>query len=341
MTATQMRTVSTTSPIAHSKWTRLLRLFARSHPGLSILPARTLAQVRTEPFSELWFTAAVPLNAGPSTSIGRDLDSLVRSEGSNGGRLPGGDHKPPDERTIKLGQTLRTLSPLLPNILTTQLPPEIISPSISLHLFPSTHPHLPVVKGRIPYRAALWTAPVAWGSVPVVGNVKLEILSEKIVRSGFITAPSQVEAHCDGLGEEKLVVRWRTEPKRNGSDNGPATSTSASSAVDSGGINRGLSTLLGGDRPLFGKDAGSDTFSGLFVFSFDSEGRIANHTIEHADQASGFDKTSKVVTLTDWLLGKARWRSLTQDEGAPIPGLAYKVRMCRDEVKKHGHWREG
>lgn len=181
---------------------------------------------------------------------------------------------------------------------------------------------------------------MAWGCVPVVGNVKLEILSEKIVRSGFITAPSHVEQQCDGLGEEKLVVRWRTEKKRNGNDDtAQQSTTSGSSAVENGGINRGLSTLLGGDRPLFGKDAGSDGFTGLFIFSFDSEGRIVNHTIEHADEAGGFDKTSKMVTLTDWLLGKARWRGLREDEGLPVPGLAYKMRVCRDEVGKYSHWR--
>jgi len=177
------------------------------------------------------------------------------------------------------------------------------------------------------------TAPVAWGCVPVVGNVKLTILSEKIVRSGFVTAPS-VEEQSGGL-EEKLVVKWRTEPKRNGNGNSAAAN---SSAVDNGGINRGLSTLLGGDKPLFGKDAASDSFSGLFVFSFDSEGRIANHTIEHADEAGGFDKTNRVVTLADWLLGKARWRTLNPDDGLPVPGLAYRMRMCRDEVRKHDRW---
>lgn len=190
------------------------------------------------------------------------------------------------------------------------------------------------MRGRIPYKAALWTAPVAWGCVPVVGNVKLDIVSEKIVRSGFISAPSHVE-ESDNLSEEKLVVRWRTQSKGNGSATQSATANS--SAVENGGINRGLSTLLGGDRPLFGKDAGSDTFTGLFVFSFDSKGRIANHTIEHADEAGGFDKTSRMVTLTDWLLGKARWRGLS-DEGAPVPGLACKVRFCRAETGRHDRW---
>lgn len=178
---------------------------------------------------------------------------------------------------------------------------------------------------------------MAWGCVPVVGNVKIDIISEKIVRSGFITAPSHTEEQSGNLGEEKLVVRWRTQRKVNGNVSSQSA-TSTSSAIENGGINRGLSTLLGGDRPLFGKDAGSDTFTGLFIFSFDSKGRIVNHTIEHADEAGSFDKTSRMVTLTDWLLGKARWRGLREDEGIPVPGLACKMRVCRAEAEKHDRW---
>ena len=228
---------------------------------------------------------------------------------------------------------LRTLSPLLPNILTTPLPPEILSPDISLHLFPSTHPHLPAVKGRVPYRAALWTAPVAWGCVPIVGNVKLKVISEKIVRTGFAyLTPANENEDGGALSEEKLVVRWKTEPKANGNGNsslGTSTSTSAQSHDGSnGGINRGLSKLLGGDKPIFNLNK-DDDFTGLFIFTFDSKGRIASHTIEHADENHVFDKTSKVVTLTDWLLGKAKWGRGREKEQELVPGLA--MRVCRDE----------
>lgn len=223
---------------------------------------------------------------------------------------------------------LRTLSPLLPNILTTPIPQEILSPSVSLHLFPSTHPHLPAVKGKVAYRAALWTAPVAWGCVPIVGNVKLNILSEKIVRTGFVNLPQEHDK--PDLGEEKLVVRWKTEKKNgNGASTNAAAHSSAaasSSTNSNGGINSGLSRLLGGDKPIFNLNKG-DEFSGIFVFSFDSKGRIATHTIEHADENSGFDKMSKMVTLTDWLLGKAK---LGRGRGEEIiPGLA--MRVCREE----------
>ena len=278
-------------------------------------PRRNLAQVRQEPLGELWFTSSHPTRS--------PADDVLNPPNPG----PPNDHKPPDERTIKLGKTLRTLSPLLPNILNTPLPPNILSANVSLHLFPSTHPHLPTVKGRVPYRAALWTAPVAWGCVPLVGNTKIQIQSEKIVRSGFITAPEST----DNLGEEKLVVRWKTEKRKT---NQPTSEDTAYSTTinGNGGINRGLSALLGGDRPLF--NGPNSEFTGIFIFSFDRDGRIATHTIEHADENNGFDRTSKVVTLTDWLLGKARGRK--EEEGL-IPGLAI-VRQEWDRERR-GRWR--
>ena len=164
---------------------------------------------------------------------------------------------------------------------------------------------------------------MAWGCVPIVGNVKLKILSEKIVRTGYAYAMSaEVTEGEHNLSAEKLVVRWKTEPKGNGSGNPEA----AQSSTTDGNINRGLSKLLGGDKPIFNLNQGDD-FSGLFIFTFDSKGRIASHTIEHADENNGIDKTNRVVTLTDWLLGKAKWGR--NKELDLIPGLA--MRVCRDE----------
>lgn len=144
-------------------------------------------------------------------------------------------------------------------------------------------------------------------------------------------------------GGEKLVVRWVTEGKNNSNNNdngstvsGPASKVGRGSELDdyatpsqtetsaqrdsqqgntentkkiatsaSNGINRGLSTLLGGDSPIF-KLGKEEQFTGLFIFGFDEQGRVATHTIEHAEQGRGCDRTAKVVTLTDWLLGKAK-----------------------------------
>ncbi|KAL4952865.1 hypothetical protein BDW69DRAFT_166752 [Aspergillus filifer] len=284
-----------------------------------------------------------------------------------------GDHKPPDERIIKLGNTLRTLSPLLPTILTNSLPPNILSPSVTLHLFPSTHPHLPTVKGRTLYRAALWAVPVAWSSVPLVGNVKLQILSERIVRAGTVLGQgygggAQQTAHdcgggCGEGGDERLVVRWRTErthgggsgersrsrsavpdfkssspsssPSPSQSSGTPSTNETANSKASTG-ANKGLSVLLGGDAPIF-KLSRDDEFTGLFIFSFDEEGRVLTQTIEHAEDASGWERTAKFVTLTDWLFGKARW-SL---ENEPQPGLVgcSVHHHHHHHGQDHGRWR--
>ena len=164
---------------------------------------------------------------------------------------------------------------------------------------------------------------MAWSSLPLVGNVKLQILSERIVRAGTVLDPdgcSESES-----GDERLVVRWRTEPRREGHKGGSAGAASKSNKALSSspsseklshtsaknGVNKGLSVLLGGDAPIF-KLSNEEQFTGLFIFSFDEEGRISSHTIEHADDAGGWDRTAKFVTL----IGKARG-SLD-----PPPGLA-------------------
>ncbi|KAJ5383352.1 hypothetical protein N7517_001263 [Penicillium concentricum] len=272
-----------------------------------------LAQPRHGLLNEPWLAPAsvTPL---PTTYFS---PALVRREGGEGSRRT--DHKPPDERTLKLGKTLRTLSPLLPTLLYNTLPTDILAPSVNLHLFPSTHPHLPTVKGRTLYRAALWTVPVAWSSVPLVGNVKLQILSERIVRAGTLLDPTHHGDHHD-CGDERLLVRWKTEPRTDsrpfhgpGSSNTnsitPSKTTPSSQnshlSASTNGTNKGLSVLLGGEEPIF-KLSKEEQFTGIFIFSFDEEGRILTHTIEHADEADGWDRTAKFVTLTDWLIGKAR-----------------------------------
>ena len=47
-----------------------------------------------------------------------------------------------------------------------------------------------------------------------------------------------------------------------------------------------------------------EEFTGLFIFEFDEEGRVLSHTIEHAEEGGSWDKVGRVVTVTDWLLGR-------------------------------------
>jgi hypothetical protein len=220
-------------------------------------------------------------------------------------------------------------------MLSAGIPQSILSPGVTLHLFPSTHPHLPIVKGKVAYRAALFSAPVAWGTVPFVGNVKLKIISERMARSGYSDAAHK--ASDDEAGEEKLVVRWITEAKgANGSN-----ATAAASSVSAENTNASLSTMLGGSQPLSTNN--DKQFSGLFIFTFDGNGRIASHTIEHADEDNGYDRTSKVVTVADWLLGKARGRK--EGEIGLVPGLGVAsgrlmpevIRLAREE-RSRSRW---
>ncbi|TGJ79478.1 hypothetical protein E0Z10_g9282 [Xylaria hypoxylon] len=212
--------------------------------------------------------------------------------------------KPEGERKVKLGKTLRILQERLPTLLQSPLPQEILSPNISLHLFPSTHPYLPTVSGRVGYMAALWSSPIAWNRVPIVGNVRLEILSERMVSQPLHFSPRR-----EGAYGEQLVVKWRT----------------ASSSSDSDGDSK-LSLTEQGEQNLDANLRGSQTvgekkaFTGLFVFEFDKDGRIISHTIEHVDEHGEWEKGvgARVVGLTDWLLGGIKGRS---EDGGGLPAL--------------------
>ncbi|MCJ1315813.1 hypothetical protein MMC15_001133 [Xylographa vitiligo] len=267
MRARSFTTLLRTDTLALTTRTHLLSLSATVRTAF-FTPHRNLAQVQTgrELFgSDSWFSASGPAHRTPEEC---GLQS---------------DRPPSDERTVKLGKTLRILQSRLPTLLASPLPPEILSPNITLHLFPSTHPHLPTVSGRVAYHAALWTSPVAWGRMPLVGNVKLSILSERM-----LPPPSSLS------GEEKLVVRWQTCGKTKGKGMGAFyKGIGASEQVDK------ITEWLGGDA----RD--DEEFCGKFIFKFDKEGRIAEHTIECAEDGGGHE-IGRVVGITDWLLGRAR-----------------------------------
>ena len=204
---------------------------------------------------------------------------------------------------------LRVLQPLLPSMLISPLPTSILAPSIRLHLFPSTHPHLPVVQGRVAYIAALWTSPLAWGRVPLIGNVKLEILSERMVRGPLLENLS--DDNANDIGTEQLVVRWKTV--------GPASSSKLfSSAAKMARKAKLTGGARGPDGQIVETQGADKEFTGLFIFAFDDQGRIVRHVIEHVQEHGDWEKSAgaRVVGLTDWLLG-----GLAEKEPAPTGGL--------------------
>ncbi|CAK7209347.1 hypothetical protein SCUCBS95973_000408 [Sporothrix curviconia] len=251
----------------------------------------TLPEAHPLNLPDVWFNATFPLQTdkfgGPSAH-------------------PGG--KPPDERTVKLGKTLRILQERLPTLLQSPLPSEILAPTISLHLFPSTHPHLPVVSGRVAYVAALWTSPIAWNRVPLIGNVKLEILSERMTKQPLLL--HSAAARRAGAGDEQLVVRWRTigkggmslPPQQQSPDDGNGASTTAPV---------GTSQAVGDPKE----------FTGLFIFEFDGEGRVLSHTIEHVAEGGDWTRSvgARFVGLTDWLLGGIKGGG--HGDSTPLPAF--------------------
>ncbi|KAK3321141.1 hypothetical protein B0T19DRAFT_259550 [Cercophora scortea] len=252
---------------------------------------------------EVWFSANFPLSS-PS--------------------LPNNNpDKPPDDRKAKLGKTLRILQERLPTLLQSPLPQEVLSPNITLHLFPSTHPHLPTVTGRVAYVAALWTSPIAWNRVPIIGNVKLEILSERMV-SGYSLVQS-VPRPAAAFGEQ-LVVRWRTVGK--GKNWGIPFINNNHNNTKGGGAGGGGGEKGGSEytAPVGMAQAvnARKEFTGLFIFDFDKEGRILSHTIEHAQEGGQWEQGvgAKVVGLTDWLLGGMKGGG--EDTNGPCPAFARK-----------------
>lgn len=138
---------------------------------------------------------------------------------------------------------------------------------------------------------------MAWGRVPIVGNVKLIILSERVVKNGS-TCSRTAHSH---INNERLVVRWKTCGKTRGKGMGALyRGIGASEQVDK------ITEWLGGDA----RD--DEEFCGKFVFEFDEKGRIITHTIEHAEDNGDLEKTSKVVSVTEWLLGRP-WKKKTPE----------------------------
>ncbi|TQN72556.1 hypothetical protein CSHISOI_02924 [Colletotrichum shisoi] len=299
-----------TSPLASRQWPNATANAATVPITVpTTIPAATVAAAAAVAAATATTTTAVSALPSSSSSSSPPQWVLTRSRpkrheppnryfnpsnatlSSSTGESPG--KKPGDEDKANLGKTLRILQDHLPTVLQSPLPQEILAPNISLHLFPTTHPHLPTVSGRVAYTAALWTSPIAWNRLPLVGNVRLSIISERVTKQPLHFAPLH-----PGAVPEQLVVRWCAPGKKNGGAGHASGSGSGSGSALSPSTESGLRTAEGGDN----------AFTGLFVFQFDAEGRILSHTIETVQEGGDWEKGvgAKVVGLTDWLLGGMR-----------------------------------
>jgi hypothetical protein len=104
---------------------------------------------------------------------------------------------------------------------------------------------------------------------------------------------------------DKLIVKWKT------------------CGAGKGDVTEQIKKVMA----ILGRNKGGSTnedFHGLFLFEFDDEGRILSHTIEHVEEGNNWEQTAKVISVTDWLLGRA-WGKKDQE-----PAIA----MCQNS--RHG-----
>jgi hypothetical protein len=243
------------------------------------------------------------------------------------------DQRPPNLRRT----ALRIIQKRLPTLLESPLPQEILAPNISLHLFPSTHPYLPTVGGRVAYTAALWTSPLAWNRIPIIGNLKIQVLSERMTNQPLYYSPQR-----SGAYPEQLVVKWRTVGKtegNNGSSSDGASGTDASGWSGPSLAEQGehkMDDILRGTE----KRGAKKEFTGLFIFEFDKEGRVISHTIEQVDQGGEWEKGvgAKFVHLTDWLLGEIKGRP-NSTQGACFS--FQRATRPEDQDPRNSHGRSG
>lgn len=114
-------------------------------------------------------------------------------------------------------------------------------------------------------------------------------------------------------GDERLIVRWKTCGKTK-------ASRGVGAQVDK------ITEWLGS------KDEDEDNeFCGLFLFEFDAKGRILTHTIEHVQEGENWNGAPKVISVTDWLLGKA-W-----GKKEPEAGLALGYFEVEEDMQQRRH----
>lgn len=125
--------------------------------------------------------------------------------------------------------------------------------------------------------------------------MNLIITSERMIRNGGTSQPLANR-------EEKLVVKWKTCGKTSHRDG-------------TGGIYRGMGIaakdpmdkimdFVNGTKGKADKIPKPEEFCGIFVFEFDEKGRVVKHVIEHAEEGGDWDRMTRVVSVTDWLLGR-------------------------------------
>lgn len=193
---------------------------------------------------------------------------------------------------------------------------------------------------------------MAWGRVPIVGNVKLIILSERVVPSSSSSLSREKgpfpfhhpphrrnDRQAGGHNNERLIVRWKTCGKTRGKGGmgalyrgiggvGRARDRDREQVEHTKiteWLGRAKSTHTRNHNHNHNEEEEEEDFCGMFIFEFDEEGRVLSHTIEHVEgelfDEGKFGLGGKVVSVTEWLLGRMNGNN-GGERGKKEPALA-------------------
>ncbi|KAK9481021.1 hypothetical protein V1514DRAFT_288055 [Lipomyces japonicus] len=197
------------------------------------------------------------------------------------------DEDPTSHPKLNLGQTLDTLTELLPNIQHARIPASLLSPDIQLRFFPKTHPGLPSIHGKTAYlttwKIAQWVLPLfvlgPFGAIPEGARaVTQEDTGDIVFKVVNMRVESDSPPEYEGIETTKLLVRWEMSFEPPKSRSGPDT-----------------------------------VVAGLFTFDFDSDGRILAHSIDDVEELH--EKRKSFVKEVE-----ARQRIEEDDEESPGRG---------------------
>lgn len=139
-----------------------------------------------------------------------------------------------------------------PNLLTSPLPPAIISDQITLRLLPVSHPHLPAINGRGAYNATIRLLQFLVTNLLVSPQSTLLILSARLDSTGN----SWNEADSP---PPKFIVHWRTcSPEIQSESYYPRSWSSSLAAMDPATLARTLG-ILPNEYPVL---------TGIFEYEF-------------------------------------------------------------------------
>ncbi|KAK9467216.1 hypothetical protein V1512DRAFT_247478 [Lipomyces arxii] len=248
-------------------------------------------------------------------------------------------------RRTDLGQTLDTLTQMLPNLQHELPPSSLLSPHIQLRFFPKTHPGLPSIRGKTAYlatwRVTQWILPFFVlgpidGLVEMADDSKRKGVHDGSAVTNLLGMVKNVPAeHRKGSIVFKIVsMKVVNEDSDISDDDVSSTANGPEPESDIKLLVRWQILFAG---PADESQATADTLSGqtqnqtqpsvvtgLFTFEFDRDGKILVHSIDDVEEI----RSQKTAGSSNGLKKLARAVARRGDEEGPV--------VVDDERETHG-----